>query len=133
MKKVVLVIFSSLFLISGSQNSVEHNTILEESFRSPVEEGATKKINVHSLADFTWDKAFLFPPYTVQGSINEQLGVRFKDPSNMDMRDDIYLMIFLKEGQVVQYVEIDRQQADFTIGEKEYLTPANDTIRITRY
>lgn len=133
MKKVILVIFSLLFLVGCNQNSVQHNTKLEESFHSVVKEENTNKIDINSLTDFTWDQAFLFPPYTVQESINEQLGVRFKDPSNMDMRDDIYLLVFLNEEKVVQYAEINRQQADFTIGEQKYLTPANTTIKIKRY
>ena len=78
-------------------------------------------------------KLSLFEPYTTQGSVDKQLGIHFKGPSNMDMRDDIYLMIFLNEGKVVQYAEIKRQYADFFIGSKEYLTPSDATIKIKRY
>jgi hypothetical protein len=38
-----------------------------------------------------------------------------------------------KDDKVVQYVEMERQGADFTLGEKEYLTPSDDVIIIERY
>lgn len=115
------------------QDRFQHNTKLEDSIFSIVEDKNKNEINIKPLADFDWDKAFLFEPYTTQGSIDKQLGIHFKDPSNMDMRDDIYLMIFLNEGKVIQYAEIKRQYADFFIGSKEYLTPSDATIKIKRY
>ncbi|WP_148361125.1 hypothetical protein [Bacillus timonensis] len=61
------------------------------------------------------------------------MGIDFKDPSNIDFRDDIYLMVFVNDDQVIQYVEVERQGADFTIGEKKYLTPSDDVIQINRF
>lgn len=85
------------------------------------------------MAKFKWDKAFLFAPYTPQESIDEQIGVDFKDQSNIDSRDDIYLLVFLYGDKVVQYAVINRQQSDFSIGVKEYLTPSNASIKIERH
>ncbi|MFE7282748.1 hypothetical protein ACFU75_20865, partial [Heyndrickxia sporothermodurans] len=70
-------------------------------------------------------------PYTVQESINEQLGTKFKDPSNIDRRDDIYLLVFLQKSKVVQYAEINRQHLDFSL-DKEYLTPEDATVKIVK-
>lgn len=42
--------------------------------------------------------AFHFTPYTTQEGINEQLAVDFIDQSNIDSRDDIYLLVFLNGG-----------------------------------
>ncbi len=82
------------------------------------------------MTTFDWDKAYLFTPYSTQESITEQLGVDFKDPSDIDWRDDIYLLVFLDSDQVIQYAELERQGADFSIGEKQYLTPTDDIINI---
>lgn len=84
------------------------------------------------MANFDWDKAYLFTPYSTQEGINEQFRVEFKDTSNIDHRDDIYLLVFLNSDKVVQFVEINRQQSDFSIGKKEYLTPSNALINIQR-
>ncbi|NMD69259.1 hypothetical protein HHO41_03090 [Bacillus sp. DNRA2] len=133
MKPLSIFIFSLLLLVGCNQSSVQHNTELEESFYSIVENKNNSEVSIKSLANFNWDKAILFEPYTTQEEINELLGVDFKDPSNMDMRDDIYLLVFLSDSKVVQYAEINRQQSDFSIEEKEDLTPSNDLIIIERY
>ncbi|WP_234396931.1 hypothetical protein [Bacillus massiliglaciei] len=129
MKKLTVVILSLLLLVGCAQ----HNKELEKSFSSIVEEKSKNEIDVKSITNFDWEKAYLFTPYTPQESINEQLGVDFHDRSSIDYRDDIYLLVFLHDDKVVQYAEMDRQQtADFSIGEKEYLTPSNASICIER-
>ncbi|MBE1554493.1 membrane lipoprotein lipid attachment site-containing protein [Sporosarcina limicola] len=132
MKRITFIIFTLLLLVGCSQSSVQQNTELEESIYSIVEDKNISEININSLTNFDWDKAFLFTPYTSQESIKEQLGVNFKDPSNIDIRDDIYLLVFLNDKKVVHYAEINRQQCSFSIAEKEYLTPSNDSINIDR-
>ncbi|WP_088068004.1 hypothetical protein [Gottfriedia luciferensis] len=132
MKKVSNVIFSFYLLVGCSVSKVQQNKKLEESIHSVVENKSKSEIDLLSLAKFTWDKAFVFPPYTTQESINKQLEVYFKDPSKINMRDDLYLLVFLNEGKVVQYAEISRQQSDFSIEEKKYLTPTSASIKIVR-
>jgi len=97
-----------------------------------VKDQENEVIKVKSLADFKWDKAYLFEPYTPEEHIEKQLGVEFEDPSNISSRDDIYLMVFLKEGKVVQYAELNRQRTSFSIGEKDYLSPSEDVLKIER-
>lgn len=134
MKKLTILILSLLLLVGCNQNNVQHNTKLEEAIFSVVEDKNNNEIDINSLTNFDWDKAFLFAPYTPQESINEQLGVDFKDPSNIDFRDDIYLLVFLNDDTVVQYAEINRnhQRSDFSVDEKGYLTPSNASITIQR-
>lgn len=129
MKKWSMLIFSLLLLTGCSQ----HNTSLEKAVGTIVEEEKKNEINIEELADFEWDKGFLFAPYTPQKTIEEQLGVEFKDPSNLSSREDIYLLVFMNNDEVVQYAEIKRQKASFSIGEKSYLTPSNASIKIERY
>lgn len=132
MQRITVIILSLLLLVGCNQSSVQHNTDLEESIHSIVGDKNISEININSLTNFDWDKAFLFEPYTTKESIEQQLGVDFKDPSKIDIRDDIYLLVFLNEHKVVHYAEINRQQSDFSIEEKEYLTPAYASINIKR-
>ncbi|MEH7331065.1 hypothetical protein V7161_00090 [Neobacillus drentensis] len=132
MKKVIIVIFSLYLLVGCSDSNVLQNKKLEEFIYTVVEDKSKSEIDITSLAKFTWDKAFIFPPYTTQVSIDEQLDVHFKDPSNIDTRDDIYLLVFLNKGKVVQYEEIKRQKSDFSVGEKKFLTPSSASIKIVR-
>ena len=126
-----ITVFILLLLLTGC-GSLTHNTELEKAIQSVVKDEQNSEIPIESLANFVWDQAFLFSPYTTQEGIEEQMGVDYKDPSKLDLRDDIYLLVFLNDDQVVQYVEINRQQSDFSIGDKAYLTPSNASIKIQR-
>ena len=110
MKKISVFVLLLLLLVGCSQSDVQHNTDLEESIYSIVENENKSLININLLTTFDWDEAFLFTPYSTQEGIEEQLGTDFKDPSNIDTRDDIYLLVFLNKNKVVQYAEIERQR-----------------------
>lgn len=133
--KNTLSLLCLLLLIVGgcSQNDVQRNKDLENSIQSILKDNSQKEIRVNTLTNFEWEKAFVFTPYTSQGDIEDKMGLDFKDPSNLEMRDDIYLLVFVNGDKVVQYVELDRQTSDFSFGEKGQLTPENDVIGIERY
>lgn len=133
LKKTIFFIPLLFLLIGCGQSNSEHNKDLENSIFSIVEDEDNSKIEIDSLTSFNWDKAFLFTPYSPQEHIEEELGTDFKDPSNISMRDDIYLLVFLEGDKAVQYVEMERQGADFSTEEKGHLTPSNDVIHIKRY
>ncbi|MBH0158337.1 hypothetical protein IHV10_18295 [Fictibacillus sp. 5RED26] len=121
-----------LLLLTGCSR-VTHNTDLENSIQSIVKDKNKSQINIDSLANFEWDKGYLFPPYTAEESMEKQMGVNFKDRSNIYSRDDIYLLVFLNNEKVVQYAEIKRNQSDFSIDATEYITPAKALIKINRH
>ncbi|ADU32240.1 hypothetical protein [Evansella cellulosilytica] len=135
MKKVIVfgLVVLSFALIVYSQTTSQQNKDLEKAIYSIVENDENDVIKIAAITDFNWDKAFLFEPYTPQQHMEEKLGVKYKDRSNISMRDDIYLLVFLHEEKVVQYAEMNRQRNSFSIGNKEYLTPDNDTVYIDRH
>ncbi|SFE92174.1 hypothetical protein SAMN05428981_11066 [Bacillus sp. OV194] len=120
MKKISVFVLLLLLLVGCSQ--VQHNKDLENSFYSVVKDKSESEINLKTLTTFEWDKAFLITPYSTQEGIKQQLGTDFIDSSNISMRDDIYLLVFLNKDNVVQYVEMERQGVDFSMGEREFLT-----------
>lgn len=128
LKRILLIIFSILALVGCSNASAElRNSELEQAINSMLSDENTSEIDLNTVVDFDWDKALLFQPYTTQESMNEQLGFEFNDPSNIDKRDDIYLLVFVSDSQVVQYVELSRQQANIEVTE---ITPSNAIISI---
>jgi len=134
-KRVGIVLFSFLLLTGCNDSNIKRNTEFEQDIQSAlimVSDNSDSEIYINALVNFEWDKAFLIKPYTSQEEIKEQVGVKFKDQSNISSRDDIYLLIFLNQDKVIQYVEIDRLKTSFSLGDKEYLTPSNDVIYIER-
>lgn len=134
-KRMSVVLFSFLLLIGCTDSNIKRSTELEQDIQSAiimVSDSSNSKIYINALVNFEWDKAFLIKPYTSEEEIEEQVGVKFKDQSNISSRDDIYLLIFLNRDKVIRYVEIDRLKTSFSLGDKEYLTHSNDLIYIER-
>lgn len=133
MKTLSFSLFLVLVMVVGcNNNGVKHNKDFEKSIYSMVKDDNNREIEVDSIADFKWDKAYLFEPYSPEEHIEKQLGVKYDDPSNISSRDDIYLIVFLHEGKVVQYAEINRQKGYFSTRGKEYLSPSEDVLMIER-
>lgn len=130
LKRIVLMFFFLIILASCSQSTGIHNKELEKSISSAMEKEGVEKIDVNSLTDFNWEKAYIFTPYTTQETISEQLGVNYKDPSNLYYRDDINLIVFLDNNKVVQYVEITRKFGDLLIETDDGFTPLDATLKI---
>ncbi|MEE6449436.1 hypothetical protein RAH41_02565 [Gottfriedia acidiceleris] len=133
MKKFIyLIFFSLIFLASCSQSGGMHNKGLEKSISSALEKKSVTEIDINSLTDFEWDKAYLITPYTDQETINKQLGVKFKDPTNMVIRDDIYLLVFLNKNKVVQYIKIPTKYGQLMYGDKDGISLSNSIIKIQK-
>ncbi len=132
MNKIMIPFLIVLLAMGCSQGRVHHHKDLEEAIYTVVEDENNREISVGALTDFKWDQAFLFEPYTPDEQMEKELGVEFEDPSNLRSRDDIYLLVFMDDGKVIQYAEVDRQGSDFSIGGVEYLTPEQDVIEISR-
>lgn len=126
-KKNVWLVVLTMLLVSGC---VQQNKTVESKFDERLTEGNPTEMNISELTDFTWDKAFLFDPYTPEESMNDRLGVNYKDKSNISIRDDIFLLVFMADGKIVQYAELARAKNNYSIGMKKYLTPSNDQLLI---
>jgi len=134
-KRFGIVLFSGVWLMGCSDSAIERSTEIEEDLHSAiimVSEQSDSQVSIKNFVDFKWDKAFLIDPYTPQDELVNQIGVKFIDRSNIALRDDIYLLVFLNQEKVVLYAEIERLGSTITLGDQEYLKPANDTIYIKR-
>jgi len=130
MRNLIIFVLALLTLVGCSNSDDKQNVELEKSISTIVEDSNNKEILLSTLTDFQWEKAFLFNSYTTQEYMDEQLGIHFKDPSSINTRDDIYLLVFMNDNKVVQYAELKVQPRYFSINENKYLTPANDLITI---
>ena len=130
MRKLIIFVFL-LFIVGCS--STPRNTELESSIDTIVEGESETEIRLDAIATFDWEKAYLFSPYSTEKGMRNKMGISFNDPSDIDIRDDIYLLVFVNGNKVVQYLEIERQGSDFSTEDDDYLTPADDKISIIRY
>lgn len=129
---IAFICLISLMIIFSGCSHVQHNTELEASVSDMVKSKNQNIIHINTLTHFNWDKAFLFTPYYPEEDMKKDLGVEYNDPSGIKYRDDIYLLVFIKDDQVVQYAELPCQLSDrtieYSIGINKYITQSNATI-----
>ncbi|WP_366249317.1 hypothetical protein [Terribacillus aidingensis] len=81
--------------------------------------------------EYDWKKAYIFTPYTTEVDMKKILGLTFHDPVNMSVRDDIELLVVIKEDNTFEYMSVELQYG-YLQQKEEYITPQNDVIEITR-
>ncbi|MBS2968770.1 hypothetical protein J9317_08375 [Metabacillus sp. KIGAM252] len=86
------------------------------------------EFRLSDAADFSWDQAYIFRPYTTEEEMEQQLGMPFEPDNNLEERDDLNVIVFVKEDRVAGYAEIPRSYGDFLVQE-EPLTPKKDRIQ----
>jgi hypothetical protein len=71
-------------------------------------------IKLKDLTDFKWDRVYIFPPYTALETIDSDLSFVWPRARSVhiDDRDDINLIIFTDNRQVVAHVEHPRSLGD---------------------
>lgn len=74
-----------------------------------------KPVDIGSLTDFAWERLYVFPPYTPRRDILEHLGREWNgvEQTGIDRSDDRCLLVFVKGGQVVRFLEFPRKLGDF--------------------
>ncbi|WP_100401872.1 hypothetical protein [Bacillus sp. FJAT-42315] len=127
------LIFLLIGVVVYLQVTDERNKDLEQSVRLAMKKESVEEIDLNRFTDFDWEQAYLFSPYTPQEDISRQLGIYYKDPSSIDMRDDINLLVFLNKNKVVQYAEISREYGDLVIDTDDGLSPSNATLTIKKH
>jgi len=66
------------------------------------------------LDTFTWDRLYIFGPYTSPSSIQERLGKNWSPDRPFDLSLDIFvLLVFTDNGEIVQHVMYPRGPDDF--------------------
>jgi len=73
------------------------------------------EIRLKDLTDFSWDRVHIFTPYMATETIDKDLGCIWQPARRIGMyqRDDVNLLVFTNNGQVVFYVTHERHLGDF--------------------
>lgn len=104
------------FVLKASENNRQ---ILQTNLARAISQNQAGEIPVvdfSSITTFSWDRLYIFGPYTSSEKIDSILGSfwigsRF---TSIKSSDRITLLVFTKNGRVVQYLEFPRGQGDFS-------------------
>ncbi|WP_312129039.1 hypothetical protein [Lysinibacillus capsici] len=123
----VVLMFTMLFLFWGDRAS--EDTMLAKNIMEEANSGTTV-VSLNKLTDFDWEKAQIFGPYTTKDTIEETMDIQFRgSTSGLDVREDIFLLVFAKDGHVIKTAVLYRNIGDYTT-KNGMLTPDNDLLSI---
>lgn len=86
-----------------------------------LENGQVEYIDFIQIASFSWDRLYIFTPYTNYKTIDATLGFYWLPArySLIQSRDYVYLLVFVKNGRIVQYIEYYTNEGNFDLAYKE--------------
>lgn len=120
MLKVIIRISIIVCIVAGFVSCEQSKSDLKETLFSVVakKHGSEDSVMVslNELTDFQWQRMFIFAPYTPIQKIHKSLGFEWDraEKTNIHMRDDICLLVFVSNNRVVQYFEYPRNHGDFS-------------------
>jgi hypothetical protein len=131
LRSIILILIIATILI-GCNNSLEiKEDLVESRINSFILNEDQNEIDINALTDFTWEKAYIFTPYTTADYMKERLGFNWKNSVGIDYRDDINLIVFVKDKKVVKYMKLPRKYGDFNFDDIENeITPENSIMTL---
>jgi len=115
---LLICILAGLLYYHYKENENDRNS-LKVSLAAAISQtysGDLSIVDFSVLTNFSWDRLYVFGPYTTSKMIDKSLG-RFWFGSRfttIESNDRISLLVFTKNGHVVQYLEFPRWQGDFS-------------------
>ena len=120
MLKVIIRIAIIVCMVAGFMSCEQSRSDFNETLSSMAvkKRGCEERVMVslNKLTDFQWQRVFIFAPYTPVQKIYKSLGFEWEhaEKTNIHMRDDICLLVFVLNNRVVQYFEYPRNYGDFS-------------------
>lgn len=86
---------------------------------SRYEKGETACVDLAEVTAFAWDRLYIFRPYRSSEEIERILGTFWWDSRFLSIHsnDAVTLLVFMRNRNVVQYVEFSRGIADFAFAD----------------
>jgi hypothetical protein len=103
----------------GNENDQEFLQTNISQAVSRYEEGETACVDLAKVTTFAWDKLYIFRPYRSSEEIDRILGTFWLDSRflTISSNEAVTLLVFMRNGSVVQYVELSRGVADFAFAD----------------
>ena len=112
-----IVIFAGVLLVKAIEEK-ENRQTLRDNLAGTIaqyDNGELPCVDIPSTMNFAWDSLYVFRPYRSPDEIDSiigrfWLGSRF---TSIETNEGISLLVFTKNGRVVQYIEFTRGRGDF--------------------
>ena len=122
-----VVLMFTMFFIFG--NSASEDTLLAKNIMEKANNGTTV-VSLNKLTDFDWEKRKFLDLIQRKMRLKKQCTYSLKGSiSGLDVREDIFLLVFAKEGHAIKTAVLYRNIGDYST-KNGMLTPDNDLLSI---
>jgi hypothetical protein len=113
--RVALLVTSSLIGLAAAWACAPGGDDLAGRIATAVSQGDGAVVDFARLTGFPWDRLHVFPPYTRLEQITAELGFEWSLAPDIGLheREHVNLFVFVRDGEVVDYVQFPRYECDF--------------------
>jgi hypothetical protein len=107
-----------LFILSLCGCQPQPDTLINQKIDTQIQQGK-KEIKIADITDFTWDKMYIFAPYTSPAQVDRALGFEWKEYQSLgiDSTDADDLLVFVDRdmgsSRVVKFTRCPRSFGNF--------------------
>ncbi len=114
MRKVAVICLCVLFAGAGLCWLWVRSQSVSWSLDEHVRRGPGTVIDFAEVAPFTWDRLYIFGPYTPPQNIHSCLGFRWQGVrwTSIEDSDGVNLVVFVRSGEVVHWFEYPRGRVE---------------------
>jgi hypothetical protein len=110
---------SLLLVVNLCSCQPQRDRLINQKIDTKIQQGQ-KEIRIADITDFTWDKMYIFRPYTSPEQVDRALGFEWKEYNSLgiDSNDADDLLVFVDRdlgfhGQVVKFTKCPRSFGNF--------------------
>jgi hypothetical protein len=132
LSSIVLVLGLGYHFITTYQSCRSHAE-LREGLRAAIEASADGTVRLSRITDFPWDRADILVNYKPGGSTSNcpfQWDWSRETREHLIAGDLLTVIVFVKDGKLVNYLEYRRDRADFVDVKNPY-TPETAVFKVT--
>ncbi|RNB81122.1 hypothetical protein EDM56_25685 [Brevibacillus fluminis] len=120
-RALILVIFATLALmlyvkwshdwsLETEERQAKRSLLQQKLLHAMPQSGKNPQatvVNLAAITDFSWDRVYLFGPYSPPSYIYRQIGYHWYNDvvNHIQYLDDHSLLVFVQKGKVVEYLE----------------------------
>lgn len=107
--------FYSIRYINAREQRRNFSRKLAEAVEKKWSNNNAVEVRLKDLTDFTWDRVYIFNPYTSTEKIDKDLDYVWQSAGHTSIYtlDAVILLVFTHKGRVVFYMDLPRYPVDF--------------------
>lgn len=130
---LVTIVLAIGIFYKNHQTDIKEETKLKKDIESIIISKDTIDFK-NDIQEINWDQLYLIPPYAnLKEEIRKMnLKTNVKIESNINYDDTINLMVFIKDKEIVSYVNFPRKKGDFNLVKSKMFEANNSKFKIIK-